>query len=70
MDGVVPNEEMTPANAANDENMPGIPLGSVVIGDPDSGQTLDASNVTTSDERFVIKTDDVGGLWLALADDA
>ena len=69
MDGVVPNEAMTPANAANDENMPDIPLGSVVIGDPDSGQTLDASNVTTSDpDRFVIKTDDIGGLWLALAE--
>ena len=69
MDGVVPNEAMTPANAANDENMAGIPLGSVVIGDPDSGQMLSAENVTTSDpDRFIIKTDDVGGLWLALAD--
>ena len=69
MDGVVPNAEMTPANAANDENMAGIPLGSVVIGDPDSGQMLSAENVTTSDpDRFIIKTDDVGGLWLALAD--
>ena len=69
MDGVVPNEAMTPANAANDENMAGIPLGSVVISDPDSGQMLSAENVTTSDpDRFIIKTDDMGGLWLALAD--
>ena len=69
MDGVVPNEAMTPANAAIDENMAGIPLGSVVISDPDSGQMLSAENVTTSDpDRFIIKTDDIGGLWLALAD--
>ena len=68
MDGTVPNEEMTPAMAANDENMAGIPLGAVMLSDPDSGQMFDASNVTTSDERFVIKTDAIGGLWLALAD--
>ena len=69
MDGVVPNEELTTAVAENNENMAGIPLGSVRISDPDSGQMLSAENVTTSDpERFIIKTDDVGGLWLALAD--
>ena len=69
MDGVVPNEELTTAVAENDENMAGIPLGSVVIGDPDSGQMLTAENVTTSDpDRFIIKTDDIGGLWLNLAD--
>ena len=69
MDDVVPNEAMTPANAANDENMADIPLGSVVIGDPDSGQMLSAENVTTSDpDRFIIKTDDDGGLWLNLAE--
>ena len=69
MDGVVPNAELTTAVAENNENMAGIPLGSVVIGDPDSGQMLTAANVTTSDpDRFIIKTDDIGGLWLNLAD--
>ena len=42
MDGVVPNPEMTPANAEIDENMGGIPVGEVTIMDPDSGQLASA----------------------------
>ena len=79
MDGVVPNEAMTPANAANDENMGGIPVGEVTITDPDSGQLVSAENaedaapiienIAVDDPRFGIKADAVGGLWLFLNDE-
>ena len=56
----------TPAVSTIDENMPGLLLGSITVSDPD--QDLTADNISTSDQRFVIWTDDDGGLWLALAD--
>lgn len=58
----------TQANSTVNENAPGLALGIIDASDPN--QTLDASNVSTSDARFVVKTDSDDGLYLALADDA
>ncbi len=48
------------------ENAAGLALGVITV--TDANQTLDADNVTTSDARFVVKTDTSGGLLLALAE--
>lgn len=58
-------EDGTPVVSTVDENTPGALLGSITLSDPD--QTLTAAHVSTSDGRFVVVTDDQGGLWLALA---
>ncbi len=58
-----------PAVSTVAENTMGALLGAVTLSDPD-GQVLGMGDVTTSDNRFVIKPDSEGGLWLALADDA
>ena len=54
------------ADSSVDENSAGIDVASIVVSDPN--QDLSARHVTTSDERFVIRSDDAGDLMLALAD--
>ena len=65
-DGTTPDG--MPAVSTVAENTPEALLGAVTLSDPD-GQVLGMGDVTTSDpDRFVIKPDSEGGLWLALAE--
>ena len=56
----------TPVTSTVDENTAGALLGAITVSD--ANQTLTAAHITTSDDRFVVVTDDQGNLWLALAD--
>ena len=56
----------TSAVSTIDENMAGLALGIITVSDDE--QQLGAGHVSTSDDRFVIKTDSSGSLFLALAD--
>ena len=69
-----------PAVSTIYENMGSIPVGAVMLSDPDSGQKVTAdsaedaesliANIAVSDSRFIIKADPVGGLWLFLNEEA
>ena len=52
-----------PAESVIEENTTG-PVGAIILGDPEV--TLTEENITVSDPRFGVKTDDQGGIWLVL----
>ena len=52
-----------PAESVIEENTTG-PVGAIILGDPEV--TLTEENITVSDPRFGVKTDDLGGIWLVL----
>ena len=55
------------ANSTIEENAMGVPVGEIMLSDPDAGDT---HTVSVDDDRFEASQDDVGGWWLKLKDDA
>ena len=62
-DGETP-DGMTAASTIY-ENAAGVPVGEILLSDPDAG---DSHTLEVSDERFEAKQDDVGGWWVKLKD--